>query len=264
MALTGTIAAMMGIIRSFSVNYAMFAVLETLDAAIGSVVYPTAMVLGMELVGPEKRVLATTILAVFYPVGEVLMGVVAKYVTNWRDFLRVLYIPGLLHILFFWIITESVRWLLVKGKYEEAIRALKKAAKFNKVSLSEESLEELCSSSELYKDTSEQVPSESYPIRSAFASTKLLCRIVNCSFCWFTNTLVYYGLSLNSVSLAGDKYLNFIFVCLIEVPGFLICYFTTNSLGRKPSQSGSLIISGVACLLSHFINDSKPQILIAI
>lgn len=33
------------------------------------------------------------------------------------------------------------------------------------------------------------------------------------------NALIFYGLSLNSTNLSGNIYLNFILVCLIEIPG---------------------------------------------
>jgi len=39
-----------------------------------------------------------------------------------------------------------------------------------------------------------------------------------------TNTLVYYGLSLYSISLSGNVYYNFIFGSLIEIPGTTIAW----------------------------------------
>lgn len=247
----------MGIIRSFSVDYIMFAIFEALDAAVGIVLFPTCMVLAMEMVGPEKRVLASIILTLFIPLGNAFMGVVAIYVTDWRSLLRILTIPGLVHIFYFWFINESVRWLLVQSRYEEATTALNRAAKLNKTNLSEASLKDLYADNELVKTTSKQSSCESYPIRDIFKSPKLLWRIANCCFCFITNTLVYYGLSLNSVTLAGDKHMNFIFACLVELPGFLISYIVMSKLGRRPSQSGSLIISGVACFLSCFATQSN-------
>ena len=40
--------------------------------------------------------------------------------------------------------------------------------------------------------------------------------------CRFANSLVYYGLSLSTSSLAGDKYLNFLLSGLMEVPALFI------------------------------------------
>lgn len=38
------------------------------------------------------------------------------------------------------------------------------------------------------------------------------------------NAVVYYGLSLNSTSLSGNKYLNFALVCLVEIPGYSLAW----------------------------------------
>ncbi|CAD7081409.1 unnamed protein product [Hermetia illucens] len=264
LALAGTLGASMSIIQSFSINYAMFAVFEVLSAAFWCTVYPTVMVLALELVRPTKRPLFTCILTAFYPLGAVAMGVVAKHVPNWRHFLRFLFIPGLLHIIYFWIISESIRWLLAKGRYDVAIRDLKKAANFNKTPLSEESIEKFSLYCELHKETSRRVSGKSYPIRHAFTSRKLFWRISICSFCWFAIFLNYYGLSLNSVSLVGNKHLNFILVSLMEGPASLVFYFAANSMGRRSSQSCFLIASGVACLSSYLVNNNHPWLAFAL
>lgn len=38
------------------------------------------------------------------------------------------------------------------------------------------------------------------------------------------NAIVFYGLSLNSTNLSGNKYLNFALVCLIEIPGYSLAW----------------------------------------
>ena len=38
------------------------------------------------------------------------------------------------------------------------------------------------------------------------------------------NSVVYYGLSLNSTNLSGNKYLNFALVCLVEIPGYTLAW----------------------------------------
>jgi hypothetical protein len=48
----------------------------------------------------------------------------------------------------------------------------------------------------------------------------LLFRQLNLCASWLIVILGYYGLSLTSVSLSGDPYLNFFLSSLVEVPGF--------------------------------------------
>lgn len=54
-------------------------------------------------------------------------------------------------------------------------------------------------------------------IKMAIKSRVLVVRFLIIVYSWITNAFVYYGLSLNSTSLSGNKYLNYTLVCLIEV-----------------------------------------------
>lgn len=38
------------------------------------------------------------------------------------------------------------------------------------------------------------------------------------------NATVFYGLSLNSTNLSGNKYINFALVCLVEIPGYTLAW----------------------------------------
>ena len=78
-------------------------------------------------------------------------------------------------------------------------------------------------------------------------------RLLICSFCWLTNTFVYYGLSLNSTEFAGNKYINFILVTAIEIPGNILVYPLLNTFGRKATLCGSFILSGLFCLGIQFL-----------
>jgi len=68
--------------------------------------------------------------------------------------------------------------------------------------------------------------------------------------------MVYYGLSLNAASLAGDVFLNFTLLALTEIPGYLLSYLGMQLIGRKVTMVVSLVVSGVACLVSSLLPDS--------
>lgn len=40
---------------------------------------------------------------------------------------------------------------------------------------------------------------------------------------WLTATMSYYGLSLLSVNLTGDIYVNFVLSAVIEIPSYIFC-----------------------------------------
>lgn len=152
-------------------------------------------------------------------------------------------------ISYLWLVPESVRWSLSKGKLEEAKAVLRKAAKFNGKALSENTLEKLaCAESDDGKSS----------FRKAFRSTTLMLQLINCCFCWITCAFLFYGLTLTSVSLAaGNSYLDFILTSLIEIPAYICCNFMLDLLGRRKSVCGSYFLTGIACVIFIFIPSGK-------
>lgn len=169
-----------------------------------------------------------------------------------RPLLRILYLPALLIISYFWLIPESIRWNLAKGRITEAQKVLRKLASVNGKSLSEHALEKL-SANGINEDE------RTDPLKKVFKSIPLLLRFINCSFCWITSIFVGYGLTLNSVALAGNSYLNFILACLIEIPANFCCYIVVDRIGRKSSLAGVFLITGVACASFLFIPDGNAR-----
>ncbi|XP_055594289.1 solute carrier family 22 member 3 [Uranotaenia lowii] len=252
-------SALFGLLRAYSTSYEMFIAMEFLDPAIGSTMYTTAFILALELVGPRMRVTGNNIISCAFSFGEAGLALLAMFFRNWRSLLKVLYIPGIVSLPFLWMTSESVRWLLSKGHRDQAIKILKKAATMNGKTLSHEAEERFFPSTENVIKTESTSDNEGFftLLTDAFRNPKLLLRVVNCSFCWLTNVLVYFGLSLNSVTLAGDKYLNFILVSLIELPGFLIMQLILDRVGRKITLCATMLICGLFCFLSEFIPTGK-------
>ncbi len=245
----------------------MYNVCEFIEAGVGSGAYATSFILAMELLEPNKRVIGGTLIACSYTIGEILLGVIGMNVTHFRTLLQISYTPLLAVIFYFWLIPESVRWLAIKGRRDEATKIILGAAKVNSIKLSEKVLDMIKAS----KTTTEQkritnqlensnYESHDQPFVAVFRSKTLLKRLLICSFCWITNALVYYGLSLNSVNLAGSKYVNFILVCAAEIPGYFITIFVMEKVGRKWSQCGSMIICGLSCLASEYLPEDEPFI----
>ncbi|XP_068142334.1 LOW QUALITY PROTEIN: organic cation transporter protein [Drosophila tropicalis] len=246
-ALGGILGALLGIARSYSPNYIWFLVFEFLDNATSSTLYSTCFVIGIELVGPRRRVLACSVITVFYAVGEVALAMFAKAFPDWRILLRITYMPSLILLAYFWILPESVRWLLSQGKEERAKGILRRAAKVNKRKLSESSLDKLVMAN---RDKLKESQESKFPIREAFKNFKW--RIANCSLCWIVHVLVYYGLSLNVVLLDGDKYNNFAYIALVEIPGFFLPLLIMDRFGRRYSLCGLMLLSGLCCIGTIF------------
>lgn len=233
-----------------------FLVFEFLDNVANSSLYSICFIIGIELVGPSKRVFACSIITIFYAIGEMFLAVVSMYFPNWRIMLRIFYIPALAVISYYWVLPESVRWLLSQERESEATDILKRAAHINKRRLSDATLDKLILANR------EKLSSQRggrFPLREAFG--KLFFRIANCSLSWIVTVLVYYGLSLNSVLLAGNKYFNFILIAFVEIPGFFLPCLTMDRYGRRYSLCGFMLLSGVCCLCTVFLGSGRKSLL---
>lgn len=268
-ALSGTISATMGIIKSFAPNYIIFLIFEFFDGMAGNTLFNCVFVMAVELAVPQNRVLTCSLLSAIYPLGEIYLAFVASHTDNWRTLLRAAYTPALLLTLYFWILPESIRWQLSKSKGDDVTRNLKTAARQNKVHLEERDIFLLLKENSKGISSSQILSSESrFPVRDAFRAIPYryvfprmlieskcfaLSRIIVCAFCFFTNAFVFNGLNINSVLLGGNKYTNFMLCALVEVPGVLLPTFTMDRFGRRTSFSGCMVISGLCIAATIFI-----------
>lgn len=64
--------------------------------------------------------------------------------------------------------------------------------------------------------------------------------------------MCYYGLSMNSVNLAGNTYGNFILSAFIEIPSYIFCILVMDGWGRKPVLVFTQVLAGVTCIIAGF------------
>lgn len=213
----------------------------------------------MELVDPSKRTLGSVIVSVFYGLGSVFLGLAAWKIPYWRTLLLFCYVPVLLVIFYHWLIPESMRWLLLKGKTNEAIRTLRKAAKMNNKPVPENLLHELHLTFFKKHDSMKQDKNEGEKnaLSDILKSRILMIRFIFCCTWWMTSTFVYFGMLLNSVAMAGNLYVNYMLVAAIELPSHLVYYYTVDVLGRKVTLCWSFIATGLACFAFTIIHQGK-------
>lgn len=172
------------------------------------------------------------------------------YFQYWRYLLHAIYTPSFLFISYHWLIPESITWLLAKGKMAQAKDIINSMVAVNKQNLSE-SAKKIIGQQHLENENIEKISYIEF-----FKTTKLLVRVANISFCWMTNSFVYYGLSIISVSIGGNKYTNFIYLSWIEIPGYIICYYMSVKIGRKITLVMSFIATGIACMIAGLMTMS--------
>ncbi|CAG9766667.1 unnamed protein product [Ceutorhynchus assimilis] len=252
-----------GVIQAFSPEYVTFVILTFVNALGTAGVYPLAFILGVEMVGKNKREITGIVLNYFYAVGEALVALFAWIAPDWQELQLIVSAPSIIFIAYYWMIPESVRWLMANSENQKAKSIVLKAAKVNRVELSESLMSTFETGS--INDDSKTSNSKMLPIVKVMLKSKtLIVRFSIMYFIWGVNAFVYYGLSINATSLSGNKYINFALVSLIEIPGYTIAWICIQKLGRKPSLIMSLLLCGITCTLTIFVSKGSDWIVITL
>ncbi|XP_063365100.1 solute carrier family 22 member 1-like [Cydia amplana] len=245
---TGIAGAVLGTIKTFVSSYWSYVALELLEAAIGDFCSPLYM-LGLEMVATKSRVTFSTICNMGYGIGGLVLPLLAWLVPYWRTLLRVIYIPGLLSIFLIYLLDESPRWLLVKGKKSAALEIIRNAAKMNKIELKE--------NLNLISFEEDNESSFFAALRDTFKSRSILKRVFVCIVWWITCTLVSHGMSLNSVILQGNKYVNFAMTSVMDILSYILGAYILKKFNRTGPLTISFLACAIFCIGQPFIPNSK-------
>ncbi|XP_078086931.1 organic cation/carnitine transporter 2-like isoform X1 [Mustelus asterias] len=238
----GTMAIQTGfsVLQAFSPNWEIFCILNFL-VGLGQISnLVAAFVLGSELLGKSIRVTFSTVGAFIpYAIGYMLLPLVAYFIRSWWILLSILSLSGVLYFPLWWFIPESPRWLLIKGRVQEAEAILRHIAKKNHITPPEVLFNDI----ELQdmKAKSEQ----SHSIIHLFKTDNIRAITIINFLVWMILTAEYFSLSLNTPNLHGDDYLNCFFAGAIEVPAYVAAWLFLQRFSRRFSLSGSLLLGGV-------------------
>ena len=67
---------------------------------------------------------------------------------------------------------------------------------------------------------------------------------------WFTNSLTYFGLTLNSSDIGNDFHINFMINGALEFPAYVLALVLVRYTGRRVPYAMSLALSGKPFIIS--------------
>lgn len=81
---------------------------------------------------------------------------------------------------------------------------------------------------------------------------------------WFTNSFVYYGISLNTDILGGDPYLNFLYSTIVELLGVTASQFILNRFGRKIPYLVNFLMIAISLIAIGFVPQNISWLIIVL
>ena len=100
-------------------------------------------------------------------------------------------------------------------------------------------------------------------VHQLFYTKNLTMKTLNICFCWFANSIAYYGLSLNVGQFKNqfNPFLIIFLMGLVELPNYVIVIAFLDRWGRRAIISVYMIIGGICCILSGVLRHFNYRIL---
>ncbi|XP_055998240.1 organic cation/carnitine transporter 2-like [Ostrea edulis] len=262
-----------GIGVAFSPNYTTLGILKFILGVLQQGMVMSNAVMGLELFPQSTRFYMESLGLFFWTTGLVIMAPIAYLLRHysWRYLQIALTCFSLFSLVQYWVQDESLRWLLANGKTEESERIIRKVAKWNKINyadlkkivdrrMARDQKDTQQADTEENKEhgqvSSDMLVVEKYSILTVLRSKTIFIISLIMWFTWVTNTVTYFGLTLTSTSLAGDRFLNFFLSAVVEYIAAILEYIMLRCLGRRTITIVFHAICGVsltsATLFKHF------------
>lgn len=231
--ISALMVATFGTAAAFTTSFYAFGFLRFLTGMGGMGLYMVAYVYALEITTPEKKIMLSLCTAFGWTLGTLIYALESYLIRDWFTLQLVSFAPAVLVFLLWFLIPESIRWLVNKNRTEEAQKVLEAIAKENGAALPEGVFDTPLAKTRSFRTLEQAEEKEKATLRDIFTPLPILLRSLNMAFQWFSVTMSFFGISFTLTALSGNPYLNFFLGGLVEIPAILIALFFVNFVGRR-------------------------------
>ncbi|XP_036364447.1 organic cation transporter protein-like [Octopus sinensis] len=255
-----------GVIKIFVPSLIIFLILLWIQAAGHVAFILVAFALTVESAPSKLRTLISFWYASLYSSGIIFVTVFAYVISDWHYLELIICLLPITNFFIWMFLHESPRWLIGRKRFTEVKALFRKIMKKNK----KEHLEmlDIFTNNEeetLFKNSFQENISEgkdllevkNYTFIDLFKTRWIALITLNICFCWMVCSMLYYGVLLNSVDMAGNRYINVLLMQIVEFPSFLLSYYLFKRFDHRKTICLLMILSGLNYIVSNFVTEGK-------
>ncbi|XP_076970945.1 solute carrier family 22 member 11-like [Tamandua tetradactyla] len=236
---------------SFSPNFPVYCALRCIEAVAISGLSIITSVLLVEWTTTSRRAVAIATQGCCFAAGNVVLAGLAFALRDWHALQMAVALPYFALFLASWWLPESAQWLIITGKPDQGLRALRKVARINghKDAKNTLTMEVLMSCMEEELATAKTRP-------SGLALFRLpLLRLRTCSLLVvsFSMLFSYFGLALDLQRLGGDIFILQVLLGAVNFVGQTCVPLVLRCLGRRGVMAGALFTCGCSILANTLV-----------
>ncbi|XP_066991264.1 organic cation transporter protein isoform X2 [Anabrus simplex] len=238
-------------------NYWLFVVTRLFLGMAGSGCYNCAFTLLTEVSNAKRRTMLGILYNMSYPVGMLLLPLIAYFVRDWKTLQLALSFPALLLIICCWFIPESPRWLLSQGRRDDAWAVVRQADK--QLALTRTTPMGAVNGDAVTKPPQPEPEDDDRTFMERFMASfqrlaslltngELCKRLFICYYLWGVTAMTYYALSLNADNFTADKYIYIAIAGALEAVSYVMPIPILRWVGRRPTSGAMYLVSGISLL----------------
>ncbi|XP_037073122.1 organic cation transporter protein-like [Pollicipes pollicipes] len=217
------------------------------------------VVLILEILTPEWRLLVGMLIQVPFALGLMLISGLAYLLPTWWHLQLALAAPTLLFAGDIWLMPESPRWLVANGRLKEAAQLLRQIALGNGAALpTDERLMEMLIEVKGTETDGEKQLVGTEPTGVCTRVLGGLWQLVRTPrmrlytlityACWLASGVSYFGISFDIGQLSSSRYVANCLSGLVEVPACILPWLMATQWGRRPTVCLLFLLTTVAIL----------------
>lgn len=238
-----------GFTSAFSYNFTMFAVMRFFTGVGMAGISIITIVLGIEWVDIKHRTTVGVLISMDWSVCASLLPIIAYFLNDWRSLTAAVTLPMFLAIITWWWLPDSARWLISNGKVKKAHFYLSRCAKVNgREQFMADLKPEVLSKVILVEDENKK-----YSYLDLVRTPRMRRLAFLTATVWCGVAFMYYGISLNVSGFGVNIYLTQFIYGVIEIPAKAFMLVTLDKIGRRLTQAGTLVLTGLCILCNIFV-----------
>ena len=280
-----------GLTQYFVTNFYLYMMLGFLINIFASGIDSVSVPLVLEMVNTNRRTAFGIGMEYVWVLILTSLSLLAYLINSWRYLrLTIFLVLGVISISSYWLVQESVTWLISTNRLDKASRVINWVARFNCLTNSkrfqkqkralDESFDKLrifneakqieslltvkkVDSTVKLSKSGKQCESEIVETKSKksvfmdiIRHPKYRLYVLIMSLNWFATALIYDGLQYLNSSVGENIFVNWTLMNIVELPAQLVCHLCLSRMGRRLTTSIFLVLCGATLITISIISSS--------
>ncbi|XP_038208486.1 carcinine transporter-like [Zerene cesonia] len=204
-------------------------------------------ILVLEYVGTKYRTwVANLSIAFFFGGGCILLPWIALWVSDWKLLMIVTSSPMIVGFLAPFVVPESARWLVSKGRIDKAMEVLKRFEKINGNKIPQNVMDQFVQAAKCTKVEDEG-------IALIFKTAPLRRMVIFLIFTFISVAVMFDSIIRLSENLGLDFFVTFSVASATELPSIVVLLLLLDRLGRRWLVFAPMMAAGALCLITAFV-----------